>query len=282
MQTRASREENRYGVRVRETAEAGPFTLGGDPNGGRARIGVLALHGFTGSPFEMRLLGEALAARGFAVEGPCLAGHHGSTRDLAATTWRDWVDSAEHALDALRARAERVSVCGLSMGGLVSLELARRHPKEVRAIALLSTALWLPESTQRFSRVTSLLPLVRKAALPKLAGSDISDPEMKRLNHRAQSDAWMPLPALASLIAFGGYARTILREVRTPALVAHSHNDHLVPFACMEAVARGLGTPPEQLKRLVLERSFHVITLDVEREQVFRAVGDFIHDQLEA
>jgi len=46
---------------------------------------VLVIHGFTGSPFEMRLLGEDLAARGFAVEGVKLAGHAGTTRELAAT-----------------------------------------------------------------------------------------------------------------------------------------------------------------------------------------------------
>src|SRR5207244_10546885 len=100
---RALREENRYGVRVRGTVrmvEAQPFSLGP----AEAAVGVLVLHGFTGTPFEMRLLGDSLAARGWAVEGPCLAGHGGSTADLAGSGWPDWVATADQALDRLRSR----------------------------------------------------------------------------------------------------------------------------------------------------------------------------------
>src|SRR5438445_1896995 len=96
---------------------ARPFSLGPE----RAKQGALVVHGFTGTPFEVRLLGEALAGRGFAVEGPVLAGHAGTTSDLAASRWPDWVASAERALEKLRGRAERVGVCGLSMGALVAL-----------------------------------------------------------------------------------------------------------------------------------------------------------------
>jgi esterase/lipase len=64
--------------------------------------------------------------------------------------------------------------------------------------------------------------------------------------------------------------------VRSPVLLAHSRSDHTVPFACMEAIAKRLGTPRGQVRQLILERSHHVITLDVERELVFRAVTDHI------
>ncbi len=234
------------------------------------------LHGFTGTPFEMRPLGEFLAERGFAVEGPCLAGHCGDTAELAATRWPDWVASGDRALDILRRRADRVAVCGLSMGGLVTLELAGRRPQDVAAICALSTALSLPDAALRFVAVTRRLPLLRKAALPKLAGSDILDPEMRRLNGIAQGSAWMPLPALASLVDFGRHVRGNLGQVTAPAFLANSRLDHKVPFACLNAVANGLGTKREQIRQLILERSHHVITLDVEREQLFDAVADHI------
>src|SRR5262249_36542029 len=86
--------------------DAAPFSLGPP----QAEAGVLVLHGFTGSPFEMRLLGEFLAGRGWAVEGPCLAGHGGTTADLAATGWSDWVESADRALNQLRGRAQKIVV----------------------------------------------------------------------------------------------------------------------------------------------------------------------------
>lgn len=43
-------------------------------------LGVLLIHGFTGAPPEMRPMGEYLAAKGYTVSGPRLAGH--------AITWQ--------------------------------------------------------------------------------------------------------------------------------------------------------------------------------------------------
>ena len=247
-----------------------PFSLG---NGDR---GVLVVHGFTGSPFEMRLLGEALAARGFAVEGVKLAGHAGSTRELAATTWHDWYRSAEEALDRLRDRVhgKRVAVAGLSMGGLIALELARQHGEALAAICVMSAPLWLPPQAEKFSHVMARLPLVRALALPKLAGSDIRDAEMKRRNRDAVPRAGMPLPALASLVELGAHLRDRLGDVKTPTLLIHSERDHTVPFECMDAIAHRLGT--REYRKVVLHESFHVITLDVERDRVFAEVADWV------
>ncbi len=252
-----------------------PFSLG---SGAR---GILLVHGFTGSPFEMRLLGEALAARGFAVEGVKLAGHVGTTRDLARSTWHDWYRSASDALDRLQRRVAastqqphtRVGVAGLSMGGLLALELARQRGGDLAALCVMSAPLWLPPQAEAFARVTSRLPLIRNAALPKLAGSDIRAPEMKRRNGRAQGRAGMPLPALASLVELGAYLRDKLGDVKTPTLLMHSERDHTVPYVCMDAIAHRLGT--SEYRKLTLRESYHVITLDIERETVFAAAADW-------
>jgi carboxylesterase len=243
---------------------------------GRGPRGVLLVHGFTGSPFEMRLLGEDLAARGFAVDGVKLAGHAGTTRALAQTTWHDWYRSAAEALDRLRARtkAERVAVAGLSMGGLLALELARHRGRELAALCVLSAPLWLPPQAEKFARFMQRLPLVRRAALPKLAGSDIRDTEMKRRNRDAVPRAGMPLPALASLVDLGAHLRDHLGEVTTPTLLVHSERDHTVPFACMDAIAYRLGT--REYRTLTLHESYHVVTLDLERDKVFAAVAEWV------
>ncbi|MDB4968273.1 MAG: alpha/beta hydrolase fold protein [Myxococcales bacterium] len=271
------RRENGYGVRVKTSGKLSgldgrdgePFSLG---EGDR---GALLLHGFTGSPFEMRLLGEDLARRGFAVEGVRLAGHVGTTRDLASTTWHDWYRSACEGLDRLRNRVgrKRVAVAGLSMGGLLTLEMARQRADDLAAICVMSAPLWLPPQAEGFARFTSRLPLIRRAALPKIAGSDIRDPEMKRRNGRAQGRAGMPLAALASLVELGAHLRDKLGDVKTPTLLAHSLSDHTVPFECMDAIAHRIGTT--EYAKLVLRDSFHVITLDLERDKVFAAVADW-------
>jgi carboxylesterase len=257
-------------------ADADPFSLGAGSRG------VLLVHGFTGSPFEMSLLGAHLAARGFAVEGVKLAGHAGTTRELAATTWHDWYRSAVEALDRLRERVggRRVAVAGLSMGGLLTLEMARQRRDELAAICVMSAPLWLAPQAETFARVTARLPLIRRMALPKLAGSDIRDPEMRRRNHDAVPRAGMPLPSLASLVDLGQHLRDKLGDVKTPTLLMHSERDHTVPFACMDAIANRLGTA--EYKKVALTESFHVITLDLERDKVFAAVAEWVGHYLES
>lgn len=266
-------------VNVRNVGKAGtvsyvahgqPFGLGPD----RARTGVLLVHGFTGTPFEMRPLGESLAERGFAVAAPVLAGHRGTTADLAATRWPDWMASVEAAFVGLRARCERAAVVGLSLGGLLTLELARRQPANIAALGLLSTALWLPPAARRFSQVMQSLPGVRTLALPTIAGSDISDRAMRAANKSAKSGSGMPLPALKSLIDFGDYLKPWLHEIKQPALIMHARQDHTIPFDCSAYLLRALGSTEKKL--VALEKSFHVITLDLEREQVFRAVAEHV------
>lgn len=224
----------------------------------------------------MRLLGEDLAGRGFAVEGPLLAGHGATTAALARTTWHDWYRSAEEALDRLRQRvgARPVAVVGLSMGGLLALELARQHRRELGAVAALAAPLWLPPWADRFARLSARLPLWRALALPKLSGSDLFDPALRRRNEAAQGRARMPLSALASLVALGDHLRHTLGDMTVPVFLAHSERDHTVPFACMDAIAHRIGTL--EYAKLVLHQSFHVITLDVERALLFERVADWI------
>ena len=242
---------------------------------------MLLVHGFTGTPFEMRPLGEALAALGLSVEAPLLAGHGqpgliAGTRALAATGWPDWLASVERAFDRLRARVTRVTVCGLSLGGLLTLELARRRQGQLAAVASLSAPLWLTPAAERGLQLARRFPLMQLLAMPKLAGSDVRDPEMRRLNNLAQGRAAMPFRAVVSLSDLQARVRAGLGEVNAPALLMHSEQDHTAPFACMAELARLLGTPAQQRTEIVLTQSFHVITLDVERQRVFDAVAEHV------
>ena len=88
----------------------------------------------------------------------------------------------------------------------------------------------------------------------------------------------MPVRALQSLVDLGAHLRDKLDDVRAPTLLVHSERDHTVPFACMDAIAHRLTHAP--YAKLVLHESFHVVTLDVERERVFTAVADWFNRYL--
>ena len=97
------------------------FLKGGEPffglgDGTNGSVGCLLIHGFTGTPFEMRGLGEWLAGEGYTVLGPRLT-HHGTTAaDMNRSRWWDWYYSALDGWHLLNQICDEVVVVGLSMG----------------------------------------------------------------------------------------------------------------------------------------------------------------------
>ena len=95
-----------------------PFYFAGN------HIGCLLIHGLSGSPSEMRYMGERLAKEGCTVSGILLSGHGTTPEIMAKTSWEDWVKDAEAGVRRLRKSCDIVIGIGLSMGGLLVLHLA--------------------------------------------------------------------------------------------------------------------------------------------------------------
>ncbi len=264
-----------------------PFVLRAADEEPRA---VLLVHGFTGSPYELHLLGQHLHGRGLHCAAPLLAGHHASLEALRKTRWPDWLASAEAALHELwqlvakNTGRPRLSVIGLSMGGLLALELGRRYPAvpapaskdkpAISVLGVLAAPLFLPPAQTRAIRRLSRLPGLKRLAIPKLFGADLRERNRPRPPLRPRG---MPLQCLDSLLDLMVEVRSHLGEVRQPALLSHGVQDHTAPFASMAAIAAGLATPPEALRCLALPRSYHLVPLDVERELLFDEVAAHLH-----
>jgi carboxylesterase len=253
------------------TGDKSPLAIAGD---GR---GVLCLHGITGTPYEVRPLAEAFGRLGCSVEAPTLAGHGGTLRDLARTGWPDWLRSAEEALERLRARSSGapIAICGFSMGGLLALRLARLYPERVSALVVMSAPLRLRRFQVSGIRTVSRLPLdfcaLPGVCVPKLNGSDISDPALRYTNPGLRA---FPLAALKALVDLMDVTRADLPAIRTPTLVVHGRQDHTVPMEDSLELTGSLGS--DVIERLWLDKSFHIVTLDVERAAVTDAATRFI------
>jgi carboxylesterase len=245
------------------TGDKSPLIASGDERG------VLCLHGITGTPFEVRPLAEALARSGCTVEAPLIAGHGGTLADLAATGWPDWLRSAEAAMARVRAQVggRPIAIAGFSMGGLLALRLARMFPEQVSALVVMSTPLRLRRFQVMGIRAVSRLPFdFRKLpgiCVPKLNGSDISDPELRYVNPSLRA---FPVAALAALVDLMEVVRSELPGVETPALVVHSRQDHTVPMEDSLELTGCIGS--SVIERLWLEKSFHIVLQDVERAEV--------------
>ena len=83
--------------------------------------GILLMHGFTGSAAHMRKIADALAQKGYTVSTINLPGHATTEADMAKSTWQEWLQAAKQATLDLKAQCKRVTVCGLSMGGVLAL-----------------------------------------------------------------------------------------------------------------------------------------------------------------
>lgn len=253
---------------------ADPFSL---PPSGAPRAGVVVVHGFSGSPFEMRAIGEHLCRAGFAVEGPRLAGHDSDSRALQSTGWSDWVESVERVLVKMLDQHKHVFVCGQSLGGLITLELGRRYP-QVRALASLAAPVFLTPFSERAVRVLSDNRLLRRIIIPRLAGSDCADREMQQKNGEALGPLGLPIAAVGSLIDFMDYLVPRFGEIKAPTLLMHALQDHVAPYACMAKIAAGLRNAATTT--ITLERSYHLISIDVERQRVFDAVTQHFEREL--
>jgi len=236
---------------------AEPESLDGGPNG------ALVLHGFTGNPNSMRGIAHALAASGFAVELPLLPGHGTSMQDMIPTGWPDWTAAAEEALLKLQARVPgKVVVVGLSMGGAITCWLASDHP-ELAGIAAINAIVSAPEGMEDFVNVL----LADGQEIMDGIGSDIADPD----SHESAYEG-TPLRPLLSLMDAAAEFQSRLARIECPVLILTSRQDHVVPPENSDLLATSVRGPVE---REWYDRSYHVITLDYDKDDVEKRVVEF-------
>jgi len=237
-----------------------PFFLPG------GSTGALLIHGYTGSPTEMRWIAESLHARGLTVAGPLLPGHGRSPADMNRCRWTDWTGHGEQALADLRARCDKVFVAGLSMGSLLTLYLARHHP-DLPGVIAYSPAVWVRK------RLLYLAPLARRfiATQPKSGESDLVDPAADRQLWCYDVD---PVGAAAELLKLMLRVRWTLRQVTCPALLIYSAGDRAIHPQSAQRTFRRLGSTDKRLVRL--ETSGHCITVDVRWQFVAEETYEFI------
>lgn len=226
-------------------------------------MGALAVHGFTGNPSTMRGIAEALAAEGFAVELPRLPGHGTTIEDMLTTTWDDWSGAAEAAYEDLASRCSRVVVAGLSMGGAITAWLAVRQP-EIAGIAVVNPS--VEPVAESFIEILQGALDGGVAVAPGIA-SDIAKPGVTESAY-----AGSPVAAAITLMKAQIELAPRLGEIRCPVLLLNSRQDHVVPPSNGDYFAEQVSGPVE---RVFLENSYHVATLDYDKDEVERRVVDF-------
>jgi carboxylesterase len=218
----------------------------------------------------MRGLGEFLAAGGYDVMGPLLAGHGLTPQAMALTRWPDWVRSAEEALAALRRDCSEIFVCGQSLGGTLALHLAATQPeiKGVITMGAMGSPVYFRDWRIKLIRG---LKYVVPWHIPS-DNPDLGDPAAVRLLH---SYARRPTVCIESLMQLLRVLDRELPQVRVPALIMHGRGDRTVDVGNAPHILERVGSTDKQL--IWFERSGHAITVDLEHDLLFATVLNWLN-----
>jgi carboxylesterase len=246
--------------------------------------GVLLIHGLSGTPTEMKYVGKGLARAGYTVYGMQLAGHCGTEADLLRTGWRDWVASVDQAHAWLKPRVDTVYAGGLSMGALLSIDLAARHPGAIAGIALYSPTLW--HDGWNINRFQWLLPLVLKLPFGERCRFNeefpygIKDERLRRrvvaqMQSGDSAAAGLPGlcgPSLRELRALIAKVKAETPMVNSPALILQASDDDITSVRNALFLQKNLGGPR---RTVLLDDCYHMITVDRQRDLVVRLTAAY-------
>ncbi len=245
------------------------------------KVGVLLIHGLCGSPSDMRHVANGLGRAGYTVLCPQLAGHCGSQADLKAATWQDWYASCEAGLAELRQTCDVVMVGGLSTGALLSLAISANNPDTVDGIILLAPVLWLNGWFARLFRTVCSKRLANLITFPDLHPHGIKDTRIREfiINSLFGGDssiAGLPSTPGGAVLEHRWLAdevRRLVPAIQQPALIIHSREDDYADLNNAWYLQRTL---PGLVDMVVLDDSYHIVTVDRQRDVVVERTVGFV------
>jgi carboxylesterase len=227
-------------------------------------LGVLLLHGLTGTTSSLIDLAWRCAEAGYTVSLPRLPGHGTSVEDMLTTDWNDWTGACEVAFDELAARCDRVAVVGLSMGGGIAVNLADLH-RDVTALVFINP--WIKHQGMEWEELAETLLAEGVQAYDSI-GSDVKKEGIVETSY----DQTPVAPALSALRATND-VNAKLSSITAPSLLFTSTEDHVVAVDNGDELVNKSRGPVE---RIWLENSYHVATLDNDRELIESTTMTFL------
>ena len=250
-----------------------------------SRIGVLLIHGLGGTPNELALVAKGLNRGGYTVACCQLAGHCGSEDDLLGTNWSDWAKSVDAGFDALKKDCDQVYVGGLSMGAILSIELASRRHDELAGLLLYAPTLtydgWSIPWYSVILKFAMMTPIGKKYRFVEREPYGIKDKRLRArivaaMNSGNSAEAGILGTPAQSVQEFWRLVEVVKRRlnfIETPTLILHARDDDVSSLKNAEIIARAVRGPAEII---VLEDSYHLVTMDRQRDVVIDRSRQFI------
>lgn len=199
---------------------------------------ALLVHGFPGTPADVRVLAESMLHAGWTVEALLLPGFGTEIETLPERTSAEWVQAICESLVALQSRYAPVVLVGYSMGGALALQAAMGNmPDGVILLApfwKIDHPVWkaLPALKRvmpqfrpfRLFRVDFSDENFRQSLLDFMPDADLDDPDVQR----EILDLRLPLELFDQIRVVGETAYQIAPQINIPALIIQGTRDGLV------------------------------------------------------
>jgi carboxylesterase len=219
-------------------------------------VGIIFVHGFTGSPAAMRPWAQFMHDAGYTVSVPLLPGHGTHWEDLNNVAWQSWPARVQEEVTKLREHCSKIFIFGLSMGGATTLQVAEHN--DVTGLVLVNPMIHIPGLLIKFA------PLIAKfrKGMPSV-GDDIKAPGVTEWGYDV-----LPTRGVLQLKKLLDDTRANLKRVTAPTLLFHSVDDHVLPVSNTEIIMAGIGS--EAKTRIEITNSYHVATLDNDATLIFQ------------
>ena len=232
-----------------------------------SKIGCITLHGIGGTPANIRVVADALIAKGYTVISPMIPGHGETVRALNASTGEQWLEGVRAAYRRLRDEGcEQVYALGLSLGGILCGLLAEEE--HLDGLALICAPIRMKQYLRTARTLSPIIPVV---GYPESRGGKPAWGD----NPYAQMYGGFSTKKLVDLSRLARRLARNLDKIDCPTLIVSAGNDDKVDPASVEIFMQGAVHAPS-VDYAMFEQSPHGCTYGPEREQVAARCAEFI------
>jgi len=231
---------------------------------------VLLIHGWTSTASELRRLGMYLNEKGYTAFGPMLSGHGTVPRDLENVCWEDWMRDGLSAYKELKKSHKKVYLAGTSIGGSLSIMLAKNKP-EIAGLILMATPYKI-----KYEKI--VVGLARFLSFFKKYNKKFYPPTFGVSTTLTRVISYQTYPIKSALESFKliKIARREISKIKQPVLIMQSLSDHIVTKKSLEEIYQKIGS--SRKKKKYIKRAYHTFISDIKNENVFKDIADFLDE----
>lgn len=259
--------------------------LGGDATGSCNTVAALLIHGLGGTEHELRLVEKTLKAEGYETKCAVLPGHGTRPEDLVGVRFEQWLEAVSVEYLELRARHDTVHIVGMCMGALLALALSQLiGDRRGRVVALAAPVFldgWSLPWYRGLRHLVYRLPRARdkfrvKESEPFGVKNGVLRAAIKARFLRGDTFhySWTPLTCIRELDRLRSYVRKRVRRVSRPALIIHAREDELTSLRSAYFLSKHI----RAAKLLVVDESYHMLSIDNDRRLVASTVAQFLRE----